>query len=89
MSPAYQSLISKVVPEKVRGTAFGLFQTSVGLVSLPAPAIGAQLWQRFGPRFPFTLTAWISIIVIVPAWIKFKLPKSGKNERVGEDKMEH
>jgi len=81
MSPAYQSLISKVVPEKVRGTAFGLFQTSVGLVSLPAPAIGAQLWQRFGPRFPFTLTAWISIIVIVPAWIKFKLPKNGQNER--------
>ena len=42
MSPAYNSLISKAVPEKLRGTAFGLFGTSLGLVSLPAPAIGAS-----------------------------------------------
>jgi MFS family permease len=74
MSPAYSSSISKAIPEKLRGTAFGLFNTSLGLISLPAPAIGAQLWQRFGPRFPFTLTAWISLIVILPAWFKFKLP---------------
>ena len=40
MSPAYNSLISKAVPEKVRGTAFGLFSTSLGLVSLPSP------WNR-------------------------------------------
>jgi MFS family permease len=84
MSPAYSSLISKAVPEKLRGTAFGLFQTSLGLVSLPAPAIGAQLWQRFGPRFPFTITAWISVLVILPAWFKFKLPKNGQAETADE-----
>ena len=27
MSPAYQSVISKAIPEKLRGTAFGLFST--------------------------------------------------------------
>lgn len=75
MSPAYQALISKAVPEKVRGTAFGLFSTSLGLASLPAPAIGAQLWARVGPRFPFTLTAWAALIAIIPVWLKFKLPK--------------
>jgi MFS family permease len=80
MSPAYSSLISKAVPEKLRGTAFGLFQTSLGLVSLPAPAIGAQLWQKYGPRFPFTITAWISVLVILPAWFKFKLPKTAREE---------
>jgi hypothetical protein len=37
MSPAYQSLISKAVPEKMLGTAFGFLQTSLGVVSLPAP----------------------------------------------------
>jgi MFS family permease len=75
MSPAYNSLISKAVPEKVRGTAFGLFQTSLGLVSLPAPAIGAQLWMRVGPRSPFTITAWAALLTIIPIWLKFKLPK--------------
>lgn len=77
MSPAYQSLISKAVPDKVRGTAFGLFNTSLGLVSLPAPAIGAQLWERVSPRFPFTLTAWVALLAIVPVWLKFKLPANG------------
>jgi DHA1 family tetracycline resistance protein-like MFS transporter len=85
MSPAYQSLISKAVPEKVRGTAFGLFSTSLGLVSLPAPAIGAQLWQRVSPQFPFRITAWVALLTIVPAWLKFKLPKQGTEEQPLED----
>lgn len=76
MSPAYQSLISKAVPEKMRGTAFGLFGTSLGVVSLPAPAIGAQLWERVSPRFPFSLTAWLTLLITVPVWLKFKLSKT-------------
>lgn len=84
MSPAYSSLISKAVPEKLRGTAFGLFQTSLGVVSLPAPAIGAQLWEKYGPRFPFTITAWISVLVILPAWLKFKLPKVSQADAAGD-----
>jgi len=36
MSPAFSSLMSKAVPEKLRGTAFGLFSTSLGIISLPA-----------------------------------------------------
>jgi MFS family permease len=74
MGPAYQSLISKVVPREVRGTAFGLFSTSLGLVSLPAPWLGAQLWERVSPRFPFTIAAVLTLLSIVPVWLKFKLP---------------
>jgi MFS family permease len=77
MSPAYNSLISKAVPEKIRGTAFGLFGTSVGLVSLPAPAIGAQLWERYSPSMPFYLTGLAALFSTIPAWFKFKLPKNG------------
>ena len=85
MSPAYESLISKAVPEKVRGTAFGLFSTSLGVVSLPAPAIGAQLWQRVGPRVPFMITAYAALFAILPVWRKFKLPKGGEvREENGE-----
>ena len=79
MSPAYQALISKAVPEKMRGTAFGLFQTSLGVVSLPAPALGAQLWERVSPRAPFSLTALLTLLAIFPVWFKFKLPKNGDN----------
>jgi MFS family permease len=72
MSPAFSSLTSKAVPEKLRGTAFGLFSTSLGIVSLPAPAIGAQLWQRVSPRLPFALTAWLAVLAIIPVWLKLR-----------------
>ena len=75
MNPAYQSLVSKAVPEKLRGTAFGLFQTSIGLVSLPAPFIGAQLWERFAPRVPFLITSAGLLLSALPVWSKFKLAK--------------
>ena len=80
MSPAYNSLISKAVPEKLRGTAFGLFGTSLGLVSLPAPAIGAQLWETYSPRLPFYVTGLAALASAIPAWLKFKLPKNGGPE---------
>jgi DHA1 family tetracycline resistance protein-like MFS transporter len=75
-SPAYQSLISKVVPRQSLGTFSGLFQSSLGLISLPAPLIGAMLWERYNPRLPFLLTAMVSLITVVPAWLKFKLPQN-------------
>lgn len=78
MMPAYQSLISKAVPQHLRGTAFGLFSTSLGVISLPAPWIGAQLWDRFSPQFPFTITAIALLVSVIPIWLKFKLPKNGE-----------
>jgi len=74
LSPAYMSLISKVVPQRMLGTFSGLFQSSIGLISLPGPWIGAQLWERFNPRLPFYITAVVSIITVIPTWLKFKLP---------------
>jgi MFS family permease len=74
-SPAYQSLISKVVPRSSLGTFSGLFQSSLGFISLPAPWIGALLWERFNPRLPFLITALASLVTVLPAWLKFKLPQ--------------
>ncbi|HWQ83015.1 MAG TPA: MFS transporter [Anaerolineales bacterium] len=73
-TPAYQSLISKAVPPHLRGVAFGLFSTSLGLVSLPAPVIGGYLWENVSPQFPFMLTAIASMLSTIPVWLKFKAP---------------
>lgn len=72
-TPAYQSLISKAVPPRLRGIAFGLFSTSLGLVSLPAPMIGGYLWENISPRLPFLLTALAALLSIIPVWLKFKV----------------
>ncbi|PKO12701.1 MAG: hypothetical protein CVU39_23030 [Chloroflexi bacterium HGW-Chloroflexi-10] len=91
VGPAYSSLISKAVPEKLRGVAFGLFSTSVGFVSLPAPVIGAFLWETFNPSVPFILPAAALLIVAPIAWFKFKispaqpLPPSGQGVPANAD----
>jgi MFS family permease len=78
IGPAYNSLISKAVPQKLRGTAFGLFSTSLGVISLPAPYIGAMLWDKFDPRVPFYVPMAALFIVLPIIWFKFKLPKEGQ-----------
>jgi MFS family permease len=75
LMPSYNSLISKVVPEERRGLAFGFFGTSLGILSLPMPWVGAQLWERFTPQVPFWVTAMVCAITIPIAWVKFVLPK--------------
>ena len=76
LMPAYQSLISKVVPEDKRGLAFGLFGTSLGLLSLPFPWIGAQLWERIAPQTPFWFAVFACLVSIPIAWLKFRHPKA-------------
>lgn len=82
MQPAYQSLLSKALPKKLRGTGFGLIQSSLGVFSLPAPYIGGYLYENISPILPFRITAWVSLLAVIPAWLKFKLPKSqdGNND---------
>jgi MFS family permease len=75
--PAYNSLISKVIPSHLRGTAFGFFSTSLGIISLPAPFIGAWMWEKFGPRVPFYVPLVAMALMLPVIWFKFKLPKSG------------
>ena len=76
LGPAYQSLISKVVPARMLGTFSGLFDSSRGLISLPAPWLGAQLWERVSPQTPFMITALASLAILPPVWFKFRVPKT-------------
>lgn len=77
VTPAYQSLLSKVVPQELRGTAFGLLGTSLGLVALPAPWLGGVLWDKIHPRFPFVITIAACFAVILPIMRKFHLKREG------------
>jgi MFS family permease len=83
IDPAYSSLISKSVPDRLRGTAFGLFSTSLGLISLPAPWIGAQLWETVSPIFPFYVPLVAMVVMLPVMWVKFKLP-SQAGDLVGD-----
>ena len=82
LSPAYQSLISKVVPNKMLGTFNGIFRGSIGFISLPFPYIGAMLWEKYTPQTPFLVNAILAVLVILPAWFKFKLSDDKKGEEI-------
>jgi MFS family permease len=73
MEPAASSLIAKGVPRRVRGMAYGLVATSLGIISLPAPWIGSQLWKWINPQAPFYLTVVLGLFTIIPAWFKLRI----------------
>lgn len=74
MDPAYNSLVAKGIPAHMRGTVYGLVATSLGIVSLPSPWIGSHIWETFGPRVPFLVTAALGGLSIIPVWKKLVLP---------------
>ncbi len=72
MFPAYDALIGKVIPDHMRGIAYGLFWTSISVFALPAPYLGSYMWDSIGPRSPFIVVVAISFLVGIVAWFKLK-----------------
>jgi hypothetical protein len=73
-----------VIPEERRGLAFGLFGTTRGILSLPMPCIGTQLWERFSPQTPYGFVVVACLISISIAWAKFSLPKEKPEMVLGD-----
>ncbi len=72
--PALDVLIARGVSQHLRGLAYAFVATSLGVISLPAPWIGSQIWVAFGPKAPFILTSILGILALIPAWFQLRLP---------------
>ncbi len=57
-----RAIVPDLVKPELRGTAFGVLHTSLGLAALPASVIAGALWQYFGPAIPFAFGATLSLI---------------------------
>ena len=79
-APSGSSLISKVAPQNLRGVAYGLFATSISIFSLPSPWLGSQIWEFLGPRYPFLISVAIGTLLILPVWLKLRLPSKSKQK---------
>jgi DHA1 family multidrug resistance protein-like MFS transporter len=73
--PALDVLIARGVSKHLRGLAYAFVATSLGIISLPAPWIGSQIWVTFGPKAPFILTSILGILALIPAWLRLRLPE--------------
>ena len=57
-----RSMLADLVGEGRRGTAYGLYYAAVGAALLPASVAGGLLWDRFGPRATFGVSASLALL---------------------------
>lgn len=63
-----KALIADLVPEALRGTAYGTYNAVLGLLDLPASLIAGVLWQGagpwagFGPSAPFLFGGGVALL---------------------------
>jgi len=63
-----KAYISNLIPQEKIGTAFGIYQTTIGLTTFLASLIAGLLWTYFGVSAPFIfggLMAGISALLFV------------------------
>lgn len=60
----FAALVADTTPERLRGTAFGVFHLVSGLAMLLASVAAGWLWQRFGPPATFFAGAGLSLAAI-------------------------
>jgi len=58
----FRAYIADLVEAKDRATAYGLFNTGIGLALLPASLIMGALWDRFGSKWAFMVSACFSLL---------------------------
>ena len=61
-----RALLADLVPAELRGTAYGIYYTLIGLIALPASAIAGLLWDRFSPLMAFSYGA---VLAAAAAWL--------------------
>jgi MFS family permease len=68
--PAERSLIGDHADERERGTAFGLYHLTGGLLVLPGAVLFGALWQWFGSPVGFAVAAaWTGLAGLVLLWL--------------------
>ena len=61
-----KAYISNLVPEEKSGTAFGIYQTTIGLTIFFASLIAGLLWTYIGVSAPFV---YGSIMAVISAFL--------------------
>jgi MFS family permease len=57
-----KAFIADLVPAHLRGTAYGLYNATVGLLALPASLLAGVLWQVFGAPAPFLFGGVMALV---------------------------
>lgn len=82
------AMVADLVPEHLRGTAYGTYNAIIGLLAFPASFIAGILWQGigswsgFGPSAPFLFGGSLALIaaLLMAFWMPKVAPSTSKPE---------
>lgn len=60
-----KAMVAELVPEANRGSAYGLYNASIGIMALPASLLAGVLWNRVSPSAPFLFGAVIALLAFI------------------------
>lgn len=67
-----KALVADLVPDEHRGTAYGLFNATIGVAVLPASIVAGALWEAFDPQAAFLYGAALAVIgAIMLSFVRF------------------
>lgn len=72
---AERALVTDLVPPSLRGTAFGLYNFSIGLITLPASLLMGFFWEKYGAPSAFIFCALLAILAVLVLGIGLKKEK--------------
>jgi len=78
-----KAYISNLVPQESSGTAFGIYQTTIGLCNFFASLIAGLLWTYINIKAPFIFGAGMALIAAILFFILEKRLKEKVSSRVG------
>jgi MFS family permease len=57
-----RAFVADLVPEENRGTAYGYYHMTIGILLLPASLIAGFLWDKVGPEVPFLFGGSLALL---------------------------
>jgi MFS family permease len=63
-----KALIADLAPERLRGSAFGLYHLAVGAGALPASLLFGWVWERFGDPAAFGMGGLLALAAAFGLW---------------------
>jgi MFS family permease len=70
------ALVADTAPERLRGTAFGIFNLASGVALLAASAVAGELWTLHGPRWTFLAGAGFSLLAALGLAFVIRRPRA-------------
>jgi MFS family permease len=77
-----RAFVADLVPQGLRGRAYGAFHAAIGLTALPASVLFGLLWKRFGPRTAFLTGAAVALTAAVALWFATRQLRAGRGEQI-------